>query len=157
MDLNDPQIYPGDLGVCPECGGEGAAAWRCNPHTNEPEEIPCLDCLATGRLLRDELDAAPQMICPHCRGQGQREGPLGRLPGEFYADVQETCPSCFGSGNVLTCRSEREARFFVQGWLPRGLRWLVDKPRLLRWYVRLPHRYKPEQIVEGNTTRWELK
>lgn len=40
------------------------------------------------------------MTCPHCKGQGKREGSLGRLSGEFFANVNETCPLCRGEKTV---------------------------------------------------------
>ena len=44
-------------------------------------------------------------------------------------------------------RQEAQARAAGEAWLPRGLRWLLDHPRLLRLYVwRLPHRRRPTLV-----------
>jgi hypothetical protein len=47
-------------------------------------------------------------------------------------------------------RHEREVRTCTRGWLPRPLRWLVDHPRLLRLYLRLPHRSRPVSVEQPN-------
>lgn len=41
---------------------------------------------------------------------------------------------------------EQEARECFEYWLPRALRRLVDHPKLLRWYMRLPHRRRPMMV-----------
>jgi hypothetical protein len=52
-------------------------------------------------------------------------------------------------------RVEREdamVRQVVAEWLPRRLAWLVDRPRLLRLYLRIPHRTRPfiERRLDGS-------
>jgi hypothetical protein len=47
-------------------------------------------------------------------------------------------------------RHEREMRHCVERWLPRPLRRLVDRPRLLAFYLRLPHRWVPVAVQQPN-------
>jgi hypothetical protein len=47
-------------------------------------------------------------------------------------------------------RHEREVRTRVERWLPRPLRWLIDHPRALALYLRLPHRWRPVAVQQPN-------
>jgi hypothetical protein len=39
-------------------------------------------------------------------------------------------------------REEQMVRAALVDWLPSWLGWLVDRPRLLRLYLRFPHRHR---------------
>lgn len=41
---------------------------------------------------------------------------------------------------LIVQEEERRARAVLLEWLPRPFRWLVDHPRLLGLYLKLPHR-----------------
>lgn len=41
---------------------------------------------------------------------------------------------------------EALSRLAYLRWLPRPLRWLIDHPRLLALYLRLPHRSVPYRV-----------
>lgn len=50
---------------------------------------------------------------------------------------------------------EREVRQIARQWFPKPLRWLIDHPRLLKLYLRLPHRDRPVMIGDRTfVVRW---
>jgi hypothetical protein len=56
-------------------------------------------------------------------------------------------PMAEALGMVEAAKTERIVRAAVTEWLPARLGWLVDRPRLLRLYLRLPHRTRPEMLA----------
>lgn len=86
-------------GLCPGCNGEGTTPCSCGDGL-------CENCKGSGYATCDECEGNGKIECPTCKGLGQV---LKEIDGEKKA---VTCPTCFGSCEVLckTCLGDGEIK-----------------------------------------------
>lgn len=62
----------------------------------------------------------------------------------FSRSLRDACTEHVRAISALrAARAERMLREVLAEWLPKRLGWLPDHPRLLKLYLRLPHRRRP--------------